>query len=318
MNYYVYEHSFSNGTNYIGKGKGNRAYRFSNGRNTHYLRLLKKYGEPKVVILVDNISEQDALANEVALISFYRRHNCPLCNITNGGEGVSGHKMSIEQKEANSIRVSEYYSNPSNKEYAAIKTKEAMQRPEVKEKLRNGVQLAYTTTDLADRLSKIHKDRYKDNPELAKVQSSRMYGSISTDETREKTSKSLKEYYSVQENRDKLSNSQKEAWGNEVIREVRIAGIRKYYSDPQAAKRLSELRKGKSNTKEHNDAIKEAHRNKSKKYMLHNDIFGVVELAIYELIEGYGLSRTSVYRLLTGKISSHKGWTLINIQTTGV
>lgn len=86
--YYVYEHTFSNGVRYIGKGKNKRAYIFI-GRNAYWRSLLEKHGPPLVKIIYMCEVEEDAYELEEFLIQELKMSGVKLCNLTNGGEGGS-------------------------------------------------------------------------------------------------------------------------------------------------------------------------------------------------------------------------------------
>lgn len=85
--YYVYEHREADTGRvfYVGKGFGNRKGRMCD-RNEYWRRVAKKHGFTSHIIR-ENMTERDALAFEVDIISAYGREN--LCNLTDGGEGVS-------------------------------------------------------------------------------------------------------------------------------------------------------------------------------------------------------------------------------------
>jgi len=70
---------------YVGKGTKDRPY-FFYGRSKWWYRVHQKHG-CRVVIVVGNMSEADAFALEMRLISEIGRDN--LCNHTDGGEGCS-------------------------------------------------------------------------------------------------------------------------------------------------------------------------------------------------------------------------------------
>lgn len=95
--YYVYKHTFSNGIVYIGKGKNKRAYTLLH-RNKYYNHLLLKYGIPNIEILFNNLNEKEALNKEIEIIKEYKESFLLLCNLTDGGEGTSGYRQSIETK----------------------------------------------------------------------------------------------------------------------------------------------------------------------------------------------------------------------------
>lgn len=86
--YYVYEHTFSNGTRYIGKGKDKRAYVFTR-RNAYWNSLYVKYGPPNVKVIAVCKSETEAFELEEFIIKELTLSSVRLCNLTNGGEGGS-------------------------------------------------------------------------------------------------------------------------------------------------------------------------------------------------------------------------------------
>ena len=117
--FYVYAHVETDTGNvfYIGKGRGRRAYNFTN-RNIHWNNKYNKHG-CTVRILHENLSECDAFDIEKKEIA--RIGRCNLVNYTDGGEGMSnpsaetrlklseshkGIKKSDEEKLAISIRMS--------------------------------------------------------------------------------------------------------------------------------------------------------------------------------------------------------------------
>lgn len=110
---YAYKHPSTNVPFYIGKGHAERAmfhsrYAASNFfKNKHFKHTILKIRrelsrEPVVELLADNLTEADALALEIELIKQYGRKlidpNGVLCNLTLGGDGVSGYKHTEESK----------------------------------------------------------------------------------------------------------------------------------------------------------------------------------------------------------------------------
>jgi group I intron endonuclease len=85
--FYVYVHKkpISNEIFYVGKGKGYRAFKKS-GRNPYWNRIVKKYGF-EVEIIKSGLTEKEAFQFE---IDFIENLKGKLCNLTTGGEGVSG------------------------------------------------------------------------------------------------------------------------------------------------------------------------------------------------------------------------------------
>jgi hypothetical protein len=92
MNFYVYAHYHSEDQIfYIGKGRGNRAWR-DNSRTDFWKNIVNKYGY-QVIIIANNLDESTAFELEKYLIKEYGRRDLgkgPLVNQTDGGDGTSG------------------------------------------------------------------------------------------------------------------------------------------------------------------------------------------------------------------------------------
>lgn len=81
---------------YVGKGRGNRAFSHD-GRNPHWHRTQKKHGI-LVQIVAHWFDEADAFDHERQLIAEFRSTGHPLCNKTDGGDGISGYRHSAETR----------------------------------------------------------------------------------------------------------------------------------------------------------------------------------------------------------------------------
>lgn len=109
-NYSVYKHIAPDGRVYIGITSQKPEARWQGGNgyknNSYFTRAIKKYGWENFnhEILAENLTEDDAKAMEIGLISFYkaneRKHGF---NISSGGESKKGTKISEWQKQ----RISE-------------------------------------------------------------------------------------------------------------------------------------------------------------------------------------------------------------------
>lgn len=94
--FYVYAHVRNDNGRifYVGKGYGERAW-VTRRRNRHWTNIASKVGY-KVQILKDGMPEKDALEFEIKTIAEIGMQN--LCNMTIGGDGASGYKMTPEQR----------------------------------------------------------------------------------------------------------------------------------------------------------------------------------------------------------------------------
>jgi group I intron endonuclease len=97
--YYIYFHinPLKNEVFYVGKGFGRRAYK-KTGRSNFWNNTVNKYGYI-VDIVESGLTEEEAHKREIFYISKIGRRdlgNGELINLTDGGEGTSGHKLSEE------------------------------------------------------------------------------------------------------------------------------------------------------------------------------------------------------------------------------
>jgi len=118
--FYTYAHTKPDGTIfYIGKGTGNRAWKKSN-RNRHWSNIVNKHGRFEVEILANWSTEQEAFEHEALLIFCFRKMGYVLANMTNGGEGISGLKLTEEHKrkigDAHRGAKSHWFGKPKSEE----------------------------------------------------------------------------------------------------------------------------------------------------------------------------------------------------------
>lgn len=112
-NFYVYEwyNIDDNTVFYVGKGTAQR-YKVLSGRNKYFMHYYHKYN-CDVRKVIENLTEAEAFQKECELIAFYQKQNQCFCNLTNGGEGVSGYKHTDKAKK----RISETHKGKNNSQF---------------------------------------------------------------------------------------------------------------------------------------------------------------------------------------------------------
>ena len=122
--FYTYAHSKPDGTIfYIGKGKGARAW-IKTKRNSYWKNTVDKYSKYNVEILAKWCTEKEALSHEIFLISCFKDMGYKLTNMTNGGEGTCGLKLT----EAHKQKLREANLGVKNKSFGKLKSKETKEK----------------------------------------------------------------------------------------------------------------------------------------------------------------------------------------------
>lgn len=84
---------------YVGKGQGSRCHKMNRTHNPHHQNIVKKYGAENILVgKLDCSSEEIAFELEIGLIKCLSRSGVKLVNLTEGGDGVSGHIHSAETR----------------------------------------------------------------------------------------------------------------------------------------------------------------------------------------------------------------------------
>jgi hypothetical protein len=101
--YYIYLIYHPNGTPcYVGKGRSHRWKQHAKASSNQRLaRIYAKYGDLPIVKVKENLTNEEAMREEVLLIASIGRENKgmgPLVNFTDGGEGASGIVRSAETR----------------------------------------------------------------------------------------------------------------------------------------------------------------------------------------------------------------------------
>ncbi len=160
-NFYVYGHFTNSGRiYYIGKGKGNRLNRKKRTNNKIHNYNRVHYG-CNPIIIIDNLSEKEAFKKEIELVAYFKKLGYILANQTNGGEGVSGYKASIETRTKISKSNKEYYNKGGKVWSDGLKFSE-----EHKEKLSKAHKGIPLSDNHKNNMSKAIKDRYENDIEL--------------------------------------------------------------------------------------------------------------------------------------------------------
>ena len=101
---------------YVGKGKGRRANELRHNRNRFHKFIQAKLSRlgtaVEVRIIADSLSEAEAFALEREQIALWRADGADLANWTDGGEGPSGYKQSLEHRQKKGAAISAYYTTP--------------------------------------------------------------------------------------------------------------------------------------------------------------------------------------------------------------
>lgn len=104
--WYVYAHiNKTNGNVYVGITSQKLSERFRNGngykKSTYFWRAIEKYGWDgfKHIVVAKDLSEQSAKEIERIVISSLKGQSIPLYNLTIGGEGMAGSRISEDSIE---------------------------------------------------------------------------------------------------------------------------------------------------------------------------------------------------------------------------
>jgi len=195
-NEYVFEYE----PFYIGKGFGDRMFYHLKLKGRNYLKnkiisdLLKNNLTPIIIKLYDNLTDVDSLVAEIAVIKTIGRielNSGPLTNLTDGGDGSSGHIQSdaTKNKRVESLKNSTFYETVRSdkfRESASKFFKEYYSHPDSIKKLSD-----LRIEDKNPMYGKQHSEETKQK--MSKSHSgdkNHFFGKFHTDETKSKISKS--------------------------------------------------------------------------------------------------------------------------------
>lgn len=165
--FYTYIHTRADDEKvfYVGKGKGGRA-NSTRSRNAHWHSTARKHGF-HVDIVARWERESDAFEHEKLLISCFRDMGHPLCNQTDGGDGISGYQHTKETK-------ARFFGKPLSAESKA--------------KIGNANRGRVRSEEVRARISESLAGRSRDSATIAKISAAHKGKTISQ-EHREKISK---------------------------------------------------------------------------------------------------------------------------------
>ncbi len=201
---------------YVGKGQGRRAFKNS-GR-----RMKKPSDETKIILHSENLTENEAFALEKELIKKYGRKDNDtgiLRNLTDGGEGRSGSKWSLESKKNQSERQKKCMTSEYKENHSRI-MKEITSRPEYKDKMSKAMKNVRSKSEV--------------NAKIAKT--------MSTPEYKDKQSKIMKEVLNRPEVKAKISEKNLKTKGTPEFKEKQSKKIKELWSRPEYIAMQTEAR----------------------------------------------------------------------------
>ena len=168
MQPYVYIYEFDGVARYVGKGNNDR-WKVHRRRKTKLSAKLKsiknstgKWVEPSQIIYCE--TEQAALLLEQKYISKFGREDLgtgTLWNLTNGGEGTKGYKVSEETK----AKIRAAFKRADVKTKHSQATKRGMSDEDVKKRVKDAAIARANNTEWCEKHSATMKEHYKNLPE---------------------------------------------------------------------------------------------------------------------------------------------------------
>lgn len=259
---------------YIGKGCGGRVFQHTKlaakGRhaNPYLSRLIKKSGrELPAAIIRDGLSEDEAFIIERALILAIGRINNggPLTNLTDGGEGVSGFRHTVETKIIVGEKSRQVWSDPNMKDRIIDAQNAGRSTPEYRAK-RSEISRSIAARSSPEERSAAAKERYSADQTLKNRISEATRRAMADPELRARLCKAQQESYKNPERRAKAQKSPEtrakisaSKMGRSLTAEhaaASKAGVIAYTKSPDYVN----PRRGKTNSDEHRAKIGNAHR----------------------------------------------------------
>lgn len=216
--YYVYLHSFSDLSFYVGKGRHGRAWT-EKGRSRYWQRVREKYGPPTVTIISNDLTAPAAFDAERALIASMRAEGRRMINLTMGGEGALGFKLSKKRRRALAQARREFVAeNPD----AVVEMVARLNAPEARAKL---------NAHIRSPEERAARSRRSSDPAV--------YGHLLAPEIKAKIAATRR----TLESREKSAEITRRAWRNPDAKARRSAAIKAALSDAERRRKISEAKK---------------------------------------------------------------------------
>lgn len=216
--YYVYLHSFSDLAFYVGKGRHGRAWT-EKGRSRYWQRVREKYGPPVVTIVSNELTAPAAFEAERALIASMRAEGRRMINLTMGGEGALGFKLSKKRRRALAQTRREFVAkNPD----AVVEMVARLNAPEARAKL---------NAHIRSPEERAARSRRSSDPAV--------YRHLLAPEIRAKIAATKR----TPENRQATAKATRRAWADPEAKARRSAAIKSALSDQDRRRKISEAKK---------------------------------------------------------------------------
>lgn len=184
-----------NGKRYVGKGHGSRAHSHTRGKGAKLLtQSMRKHGIEnfELTFLHENLAEDEAFELETFYITGLKTNVCDGgvgFNMTNGGEGKTGHKASEETRR----RMSESQQGRTLSDESRHKISLAVSNPsdETRRKIREARKRQIITEEHRNKMSEAMKGRELSEDHKQKV-SAALRGRTFSDEARRRMSESAR------------------------------------------------------------------------------------------------------------------------------
>jgi hypothetical protein len=301
-NFYIYAHYKPDGNIfYVGKGRSKRAWK-TYGRSDFWYKTVNKHGGYEVVLLYENLSEDEAFRLEKEEIEFWgrRKDGGFLINLTDGGDGVSGYKLTQDQL----IKHRQRYENSEYLQKITETNRRNAQTPEWKrnhkesrrrlqqdltwhKKISEGVKKRYDDPEFHKKIAEQNR-RLPQNPEWKRKQTKIRQ----SPEFKQKLSESIRKVTQTAEWKRNHKKAQQEVSNRPEIQEQRSQRRKLLLQDPIWYEKFLQ-------SQEH----------RKQKYILLSPSGEIVHITgLNQFCKEHGLTLANISKVIYGKRNHHKGW----------